>query len=146
MATDSLPTSAKTISKTDKIFAATHLQKCANAPTEMAETQSEPTATESATLPTSANKIDSESIIPDEKSAEKAQYQQIDIAEAERLMAEQQQHFSESLAADTLTEHRQKKAKRRSDAPNEAATSAVNVGLLASLSPNISQIVHRPLR
>ena len=142
-ATDSLPTSAKTISKTDKIFAATQQRKRANAPNETAETQSESTKTENANLPISANKIEFEPIISDEKSAETAHYQQIDIAEAERLMAEQQQHFSESLAADTLPEHRQKKAKRRSDAPNEAAASAVNVGLLASLSPNISQIVHQ---
>ncbi len=147
-ATDSLPTSAKIVSQNDKVLAAAKpapapRQKCATAPTETAETQSEPTATASANLPTSTNKTASAPIGADEKSAETAHYQQIDIAEAERLMVEQQQHFSESLVADTPTEQRQKKAKRHSDAPKEATTSAVNVGLLASLSPNIRQIVHQ---
>lgn len=61
---------------------------------------------------------------------------QIDIDEAERLMAESQRLLEESLAADAMPENEpeQKSA--------VAIGTGVNVGVLASLSPNVSKILH----
>lgn len=147
IATDTLPIPAKTVRHTDKMFAAAqsapaHRQKRVHTPiepTETPQTQAGSTTNE----PTSASATAFATVIADEQQAETTATPSIDMAEAERIMAEQQQHFSEALATDTLTAKQGKRAKKSpksADAPSNVEPSPVNVGLLASLSPNMSKI------
>lgn len=110
------------------------------------EPQPERLVAENANLaeePMDAAEPDSATFAPDGILAETTATRQIDMDEAERIMADRQRRFAESLATDTLAENRGKKAKNDADDSAVAPSSArVNVGVLASLTPNMSKIMY----